>query len=80
MSPTKKTSWFVRYQKGGTAFLIRSTHVGNLRGYQSGFGAGKQRSKYIKNQRSGSLAKIGIATGKTLLEWLLPMVVNKVLN
>ena len=85
-----KTSRFIRYQKGGTVFLIRKTRVGNLlRGYQFGFGdggggggggGGKRRSKYIKNQHGGSLAKIGIAAGKTLLKWLLPTVANIVLN
>ena len=46
---------------------IQSTRGGNvLRGYRFGFGAGKQRSKYTKNQHSGSLAKISIAAEKNV--------------
>ena len=51
-----------------------------LRGYQFGFGGGrKQRSKYTKNQCSGSFTKVSIAVGKTL-KWLLSTVANKILN
>ena len=77
-----KTSQFIRYQKCGTAFLIGKTQVGDLlRGYQFGFGgAGKQKSKYTKNQHGGSFAKVSIAVGKKLLKWLLLTVANKVLN
>ena len=69
-----KTSQFIRYQKGGMAFLIWKIYMGNLlRDYQFGFGrgGGKRRLKYLKNQCGGSFA------GKA---FILPVVKNKVLN